>query len=78
MTSDNDTQSGFDDATLDRALSELPAVDLPPWAASAQLRAAKARLHGGSAASRLQRYEPELLIACSAIHLVWVLWRAFV
>jgi hypothetical protein len=67
----------LDDASLDRALAQLPRVDLPPWAASSQLRAAQARLRGHRAVSRVARYEPEFLIACSAIHLLWVLWRAF-
>lgn len=76
MKPDNDP-TRLDDASLDRALAQLPRVDVPPWAASAQLRAAKARLRGRSAVSRVSRYEPEFLIACSAIHLLWVLWRAF-
>jgi hypothetical protein len=63
------------DESLDRALAQLPRVDLPPWAAAAQLRAASKRLHGRRPALRIERYEPTLLIACSAVHLIWVLWR---
>jgi hypothetical protein len=64
-----------EDPILDRALAQLPRVDLPPWAAATQLRTARKRLHGRERASRLERYEPAVLIACSALHLVWVLWR---
>ena len=64
-----------DTLELDRALSRLPRVDVPPWAASTQLRAARKRLRGRGLVLRVERYEPAALIACSALHLLWVLWR---
>jgi hypothetical protein len=60
---------------MNRALSRLPRADLQPLAASLQLKAATERLNNPSRLSRVEKAEPTILIACGAVHLVWVLWR---
>jgi hypothetical protein len=65
------------DAELDRALAQLPSADLPQLAGRAQLKAAERRLQRARASHWVERYEPPLLAAFAAAHLVWALVQIF-
>jgi hypothetical protein len=60
---------------LNRALSRLSRADLQPLAANLQLKAARERLKTANPVPQIDKAEPAILIACGAVHLVWVLWR---
>lgn len=64
------------DEALDQALSRLPQVDLPAWAARAQALAAQRRLQRRAAGvGWIDRQEPALLIVLAATHMLWALVR---
>ena len=57
-------------------LAQLERADIDPLAARAQLLAAQRRLaHASPALVRFERFEPWVLCALSAAHLIWAVLR---